>query len=223
MSLLHDAARSGDMAMLRQALADNPNVNETDNDLLTPLHWACARGHHGVARSLLDAGALVNCPDRSGRTPLNYAVDGRHLVIEQLLRSVGAGEAGSSARRSGGVRDGDKHRPASPARSGSFGYSRETVYALADSIYSAAIAFTAMEVILGIVVGFVLGLLYGEGDRTYALIGAALIGTGAGIAGWLQTLFARAMAQLMLTLVNIEINTAMNRERVSSKVPSERP
>jgi len=53
----------------------NPNsVNERDNDLNTPLHWAVIRNHENIMRLLLQNGADVNARNVRGDTPLHWAV-----------------------------------------------------------------------------------------------------------------------------------------------------
>lgn len=48
-----------------------------------PLHDAAMRGSVGLLRQLLDAGADVNQKDRSGRTPLHYALDGSQCLLSE--------------------------------------------------------------------------------------------------------------------------------------------
>lgn len=42
----------------------------------TPLHWAARFGFSALARILLQNGALPNCEDDEGKTPLHYAAEG---------------------------------------------------------------------------------------------------------------------------------------------------
>eukprot|EP00899_Mesostigma_viride_P006989 jgi/Mesvir1/16291/Mv13024-RA.1 len=66
----------------------------------TPLHVACLRGHPGVVKMLLDAGADANAADEDGRSPLLLFVSTRckgvgeltnvHVDIIQLLVAAGA-------------------------------------------------------------------------------------------------------------------------------------
>ena len=50
---LLDAARRGDLARVEQALQNGANVDVTDNNGKTPLHWACLCGHLDVVQYLL--------------------------------------------------------------------------------------------------------------------------------------------------------------------------
>lgn len=43
----------------------------------TPLHWAARLGFASLVRILLQNGALPNCEDDEGKTPLHYAAEGK--------------------------------------------------------------------------------------------------------------------------------------------------
>jgi ankyrin repeat protein len=43
----------------------------------TPLHWAARLGFSALVRVLLQNGALPNCEDDEGKTPLHHAAEGR--------------------------------------------------------------------------------------------------------------------------------------------------
>ena len=55
-------------------------------NLATALEAACYRGHYGVAKDLLDAGATPYCRDAFNRSPLFYALCRGHADIAELLR-----------------------------------------------------------------------------------------------------------------------------------------
>ena len=50
-----------------------------------PLYWACLNGHLEVAKVLVAAGALVNCPNCMQATPLHAAVSNGHLQVMEFL------------------------------------------------------------------------------------------------------------------------------------------
>ena len=56
----------------------------------TALHYAAARGHEGVARLLLSAGASVEARTADGETAMHLACDGGHDGVVQLLLDFGA-------------------------------------------------------------------------------------------------------------------------------------
>ena len=60
-TLLFDAARHGQLEVVKQLLAQgaDPNVRES-GDNTYPIHWAAASGHIEVVRALLDAGGDVD-------------------------------------------------------------------------------------------------------------------------------------------------------------------
>lgn len=108
--LLHQAAESGDIALVKQCLRAGADVNTPDprsreRFARTPLHWACYGGHLEMVRLLLDAGADVQAKESNGTTPLRRVlcpsskkVDWqRRIQTAELLISAGAN-----------VTDGDK-------------------------------------------------------------------------------------------------------------------
>ena len=78
-SLLHEAARFGDSEILKLLVLNaRGNVNITDINGNTPLHWAAGdnkQDWNALAKVelLLEAGANVNVRNKHGRTPLNGA------------------------------------------------------------------------------------------------------------------------------------------------------
>ena len=50
---LSDAAKSGDIDLIRQLISDGGDVNEPDA-LATPLHWAAMNGHADAVALLLE-------------------------------------------------------------------------------------------------------------------------------------------------------------------------
>jgi len=71
-------------------LVQKRNLNGVDSHAWTPLHWAASMGHTEAARTLLDAGALVDEPDMAGWTPLFWAAFKGHLDLVRLLKSRNA-------------------------------------------------------------------------------------------------------------------------------------
>jgi ankyrin repeat protein len=75
---IHDAAKAGDVAKVRQLLANGAKVDAREEDGWTPLHWAAVEGHADVAKVLLAAGADGSLKDGDGKTPFDKAKsDGR--------------------------------------------------------------------------------------------------------------------------------------------------
>ncbi|XP_063881329.1 inversin-like isoform X2 [Scylla paramamosain] len=63
----------------------NCNVNLTDNQFRTALHWACNRGVSAIAAHLMKRVAQVDAVDIYGATPLHYASKHNHADIVELL------------------------------------------------------------------------------------------------------------------------------------------
>lgn len=70
---IHEAARLGDAATVRELLDAGMDVNASDEDNATALHWAAAWGKEDVALLLLGAGADPSRTDHEGNTPLHLA------------------------------------------------------------------------------------------------------------------------------------------------------
>lgn len=88
---LHGFARQGDARSIRYLLGKpGTEVDATDEDDHTPLHWACDGGFVEAARALLDAGATVDAQNCDGSTPLHMACACEHLQVAQLLCERGA-------------------------------------------------------------------------------------------------------------------------------------
>ena len=85
-SELADAAMRGDNEAVRSLLQEDFDVNATQSDGATALHWASYHGDAELARLLLEAGADVSAANRNGSTPLWLASShGDAAMIEVLL------------------------------------------------------------------------------------------------------------------------------------------
>jgi ankyrin repeat protein len=83
---LLDAAKSGDKEALRALLQKGTNVNVTDGDGTTALHWASYRDDLETADLLIRAGAKVNAANDLGATPLWTACEnGSEAMVRRLL------------------------------------------------------------------------------------------------------------------------------------------
>jgi len=87
---LHSAARAGDMARLRKALASGADVNAPDGQGRTALSLAVLSARAGAVHLLLEKGADVDVVDRGGWTPLHHAAWAGHEPIVELLLTGGA-------------------------------------------------------------------------------------------------------------------------------------
>jgi uncharacterized protein len=83
-----EAARSVDQAAVRALLEAHADVNGTQPDGTTALHWAAHRDDAALASVLVRAGADVKAANRYGVTPLSIAcANGNAAMIELLLKA----------------------------------------------------------------------------------------------------------------------------------------
>ena len=86
---LSDAVSEYDDDRLRSLIEDGADLEDTDEEGTTALHYAAYAGNASAAAILLDAGADPNAGDIHG-TPLTTAVDFEYYDIALLLYEAGA-------------------------------------------------------------------------------------------------------------------------------------
>jgi len=85
---LVEAVKNSDKAAIQTLLPQHIDVNATDTDGSTALHWAVRRDDLETANLLLGRGADVKVANRYGVTPLSLAcVNGNAAMIESLLEA----------------------------------------------------------------------------------------------------------------------------------------
>src|SRR5438128_1011862 len=83
---LIQAVKNRDADSVRALLKQRIDVNATQGDGATPLHWAAHRDDLVIADLLLRAGARANVADDVGTTPLHVACTNRSgTMVERLL------------------------------------------------------------------------------------------------------------------------------------------
>ena len=85
---IHIVAQKGTVKMLEVLLEDSFNlryINSADNNLRTPLHYACWGGNLETAKYLISKGADVSLNDSEGRNTLMYAVMGENPDVVRLI------------------------------------------------------------------------------------------------------------------------------------------
>ncbi|MEE2898421.1 MAG: ankyrin repeat domain-containing protein [Gemmatimonadota bacterium] len=88
---LVDAARRGEVELVRSMLDDGADVNAAQGDGLTALHASAERGHVEIAKLLIAAGADLDAETRIGHyTPLHLAGRGGHGHVVLALAEAGA-------------------------------------------------------------------------------------------------------------------------------------
>ena len=92
-----DAVKAGNSSRVRALIETRADVNATQQDGTTPLHWAVDRDQPEIVQMLIRAGANVKAANRYGATPLWLAsVNGNAKTMSMLL------EAGADAKAANG-------------------------------------------------------------------------------------------------------------------------
>jgi ankyrin repeat protein len=85
---LVDAVKSGDRAAAMTLIAQRADVNATETDGTTPLHWAVHHGDLELTQRLIRAGAKVNVRNDYGSSPMSEAaILGRADLLDALLKA----------------------------------------------------------------------------------------------------------------------------------------
>jgi ankyrin repeat protein len=87
---LADAAEHGDSAAISALVEKKADVNATQADGMTALHWAVHRDDLDTAKRLIAQGANVKATNRYGVTPLAQACTNGNGPIVELLLEAGA-------------------------------------------------------------------------------------------------------------------------------------
>ena len=87
---LADAAETMDRESIRALLQQSADVNESQADGMTALHWAARHNDLEIAQLLVRSGAGVNTPTRYGVTPLTLACTNGNQRLVELLLEAGA-------------------------------------------------------------------------------------------------------------------------------------
>ena len=87
---LIEAVRSGDNQAVRTFLNQRANVNATEPDGMTALHWAARGNNLDTVQLLLRAGANAKAANRYGVTPLSLAATNGNAVMVEALIKAGA-------------------------------------------------------------------------------------------------------------------------------------
>ena len=85
-----DAAKNGDIALIKQLLKGGIEVNEPQGDGMTALHWAAERGNIELAEVLIYAGANPMAGTRIGQyKPLHLAAKKGNAGVINILLDAG--------------------------------------------------------------------------------------------------------------------------------------
>ena len=92
------AAYSGDMISVEAAIGAKVDLDTTDKNGLTALHWAAIDGHSNVVKLLLKQGASPYIKDKYGRTAAQAAASKQHGQIVSILQEYVAMPANREKR-----------------------------------------------------------------------------------------------------------------------------
>ena len=87
---MREAFRKGDTQEVERLIRAGVDVNNKENDGVTPIHCAAENGHTDTVQLLLDHGANVNVKDAEGYTPISEAAENGHRDTVRLLLDHGA-------------------------------------------------------------------------------------------------------------------------------------
>ena len=85
---IHEAAKKGNIEVIKQHLDAGTDVNAYDDEGITPLSYAAIKGHKNVVELLIGNGADVNAVSSRGLPPIMFAKN--QPEIKRLLIKNGA-------------------------------------------------------------------------------------------------------------------------------------
>ena len=112
-----EAAKEGDHQALRALVARKADVNASEADGTTALHWAARSNDEEAVRLLVGAGANVNAANRYGVTPLPLAAGTGNATLVETLLKAGADPNADDRRGSDGAHGGRTDRQSGHRRS----------------------------------------------------------------------------------------------------------
>jgi ankyrin repeat protein len=96
---LIDAVKDRNPTVVRTLLQQHVDVNASQRDGATALHWAAHRDDLELANLLLGAGARVNAANELGVTPLDLACENRSAAMVRRLLDAGADPRTAAPKR----------------------------------------------------------------------------------------------------------------------------
>ena len=84
------AAQKGHETVVRALIKAGADINNADDDGVTPLYMAVQNGHEAVVRVLIELSADVNKARDTGETPLCIAAHNGYETVVRALIEAGA-------------------------------------------------------------------------------------------------------------------------------------
>ncbi|XP_002119938.2 scaffold protein ILK [Ciona intestinalis] len=80
--------RDGNLVAVKVWLDNTENdLNQGDDHLFSPLHWACREGHMHIVEILLNRGARINAANMGDDTPLHNAAQMGHFeILKKIIK-----------------------------------------------------------------------------------------------------------------------------------------
>jgi len=94
---LLEACKFGDLEAAEDFIAIGKDINMTDSEGRTPLHFASAYDRRQVVCQLIEVDANLEAQDSKGNTPLHYAAGYGRGEVVLLLLDAGANAAAKNA------------------------------------------------------------------------------------------------------------------------------
>ncbi|CAK8671925.1 unnamed protein product [Clavelina lepadiformis] len=81
--------KDGNLVAVKVWLDNTENdLNQGDDHLFSPLHWACREGHMHIVDILINRGARINAANMGDDTPLHNAAQMGHLdIVKKLIKN----------------------------------------------------------------------------------------------------------------------------------------
>lgn len=85
MTNIFDHCINGNLTEVHRLIQQGIDINQTNNYVFTPLHYASKYGHLDIVQELIENGSHVNKKTIVGFTPLHFAADNSHFKNSPII------------------------------------------------------------------------------------------------------------------------------------------